>query len=223
MEFSAQQIADFLKGSVDGNPDVKVHDFSKIEEGKPGTLTFLANPKYEHHIYKTKASLVLVNTDFKPSEPITATLVRVENAYASLAMLLKLVDQSKERKIGINELAFISEKATVGEDVYIGAFAFIGEGARIGNNCQIYPHVYIGDNVTIGDNCIIYPQVTIYHDCKVGDTCIFHAGSVIGSDGFGFAPMGERYDKIPQLGNVMIENDVELGANTTVDRAVMGS
>ena len=223
MEFSAQQIADFLKGSVDGNPDVKVHDFSKIEEGKPGTLTFLANPKYEHYIYKTKASLVLVNTDFKPSEPVEATLVRVENAYASLAMLLKLVDQSKERKTGINELAFISEKATVGEDVYIGAFAFIGEGAKIGNNCQIYPYVYIGDNVTIGDNCIIYPQVTIYHDCKVGKTCIFHAGSVIGSDGFGFAPMGERYDKIPQLGNVMIEDDVEIGANTTVDRAVMGS
>ncbi len=223
MEFSAQQIADFLGGKVEGNPEVKVSNFSKIEEGRPGTLTFLANPKYEHFIYTTKASVVLVNNDFTPSEPLSATLVKVENAYVSLAMLLNLVEQSKPKKTGISSAAFIATSATVDEGCYVGNFAYIGENARVGKNCQIYPHAYVGDNVSIGNGCILYPHTTIYQGCKVGNGCILHAGSVIGADGFGFAPEGEDYKKIPQLGNVVLEDNVEIGANTTIDRAVMGS
>lgn len=223
MEFSAQQIASFLNGTIDGNPEVKVSNFSKIEEGKPGTLTFLANPKYEHHIYTTEASIVLVNNDFIPSEPIKATLVKVANAYTGLAMLLNLVEQSKRKKTGIDSTAFIAASATVSNDCYIGNFAYIGENAKIGKNCHIYPYAYIGDDVTIGDNCTLYPHITIYHDCILGNNCIMHAGAVIGSDGFGFAPEGENYKKIPQLGNVIIEDDVEIGANSTIDRAVMDS
>lgn len=223
MEFSAQQIASFLNGTIDGNPEVKVSNFSKIEEGKPGTLTFLANPKYEHHIYTTEASIVLVNNDFIPSEPIKATLVKIANAYTGLAMLLNLVEQSKRKKTGIDSTAFIAASATVSNDCYIGNFAYIGENAKIGKNCHIYPYAYIGDDVTIGDNCILYPHITIYHDCILGNNCIVHAGAVIGSDGFGFAPEGENYKKIPQLGNVIIEDDVEIGANSTIDRAVMDS
>lgn len=223
MEFSAQQIADFLNGTVEGDPNVKVSNFSKIEEGKPGTLTFLANLKYAHHIYNTEASIVLVNNDFKPEQPVKSTLVRVANAYASLAMLLNLVEQSKSKKNGVDSTAFVSSSATIGDDCYIGTFAYIGEGVKMGKNCMIYPHAYVGDNVTIGDNCILYPHATIYENCIIGNNCIFHAGSVIGADGFGFAPEGESYKKIPQLGNVIIEDDVEIGANTTVDRAVMDS
>lgn len=223
MEFSARQIADFLGGTVEGNPDVKVCSFSKIEEGKPGTLTFLANPKYEHYIYDTNASIVLVNNDFSPTEPVKATLIKVSNAYAALAMLLNMVEQSKTSKTGIDSTAFIAATATVGDDCYIGNFAYIGNNVQIGKNCQIYPHVYVGDNAKVGDNCILYPHVTIYNDCQVGNNCILHAGSVIGADGFGFAPEGEKYKKIPQLGNVIIEDDVEIGANTTIDRAVMDS
>lgn len=221
MEFSAQQIASFLNGTIDGNPEVKVSNFSKIEEGKPGTLTFLANPKYEHHIYNTEASIVLVNNDFIPSEPIKATLVKVANAYTGLAMLLNLVEQSKRKKTGIDSTAFIAASATVSNDCYVGNFAYIGENAKIGKNCHIYPYAYIGDDVTIGDNCTLYPHITIYHDCILGNNCIMHAGAVVGSDGFGFAPEGENYKKIPQLGNVIIEDDVEIGANSTIDRAVM--
>lgn len=223
MEFSAQQIADFLNGTVEGDPTVKVCNFSKIEEGKPGTLTFLANLKYAHHIYNTEASIVLVNNDFKPEQPVKSTLVRVANAYASLAMLLNLVEQSKSKKNGIDSTAFVASTSSVGENCYIGTFAYIGDGAKLGKNCMIYPHAYIGDNVSVGDNCILYPHATIYENCIVGNNCIFHAGSVIGADGFGFAPEGESYKKIPQLGNVIIEDDVEIGANTTVDRAVMDS
>ena len=191
MEFSAQQIAGFLNGTIEGDPNVKVSNFSKIEEGKPGTLTFLANLKYAHHIYNTEASIVLVNNDFKPEQPIRATLVKVENAYAALAMLLNLVEQSKSKKKG--------------------------------KNCMVYPHAYIGDHVTVGDNCVFYPHATVYENCIIGNNCILHAGSVVGADGFGFAPEGETYKKIPQLGNVIIEDDVEIGANTTIDRAVMDS
>lgn len=223
MEFSAQQIAGFLGGTIEGDPDVKVSNFSKIEEGKPGTLSFLANPKYEHHIYNTEASIVLVNNDFTPAEPVKATLVKVANAYAALAILLNMVEQTKKPKAGIDSTAFIASSANVGEGCYIGNFAYIGENVKLGNNCQIYPHAYIGDNVTIGDNCIFYPHATIYRDCIIGSNCILHAGSVIGADGFGFAPEGDSYKKIPQLGNVIIEDDVEIGANTTVDRAVMDS
>ena len=223
MEFTAQQIAAFLRGTVEGDPEVKVSNFSKIEEGKPGTLTFLANPKYEHHIYHTKASIVLVNQDFTPTEPIHTTLIRVENAYTALAQLLNMVEQAKSKKSGVDSTAFIAPTASVGEDCYIGNMAYIGERVKLGNNCQVYPFAYIGDNVEIGDNTILYPHVTVYHDCRIGQHCILHAGSVIGADGFGFAPEGEQYKKIPQLGNVVIEDDVEIGANTTIDRAVMDS
>ena len=223
MEFTAQQIAAFLRGTVEGDPEVKVSNFSKIEEGKPGTLTFLANPKYEHHIYHTEASIVLVNQDFTPTEPIHTTLIRVENAYTALAQLLNMVEQAKSKKSGVDSTAFIAPTASVGEDCYIGNMAYIGERVKLGNNCQVYPSAYMGDNVEIGDNTILYPHVTVYHDCRIGQHCILHAGSVIGADGFGFAPEGEQYKKIPQLGNVVIEDNVEIGANTTIDRAVMDS
>ncbi|MDR0844508.1 MAG: UDP-3-O-(3-hydroxymyristoyl)glucosamine N-acyltransferase [Tannerella sp.] len=223
MEFSAQQIASFLNGTVEGNPDAKVNAFSKIEEGKPGTLSFLANPKYEHYIYQTQASIVLVNADFVPSGSIQATLVKVPNAYLALATLLNIVEQSKPKKTGIDSTAFIASSATVGENGYVGTMAYIGEQSVIGKNCLIYPHAYIGDRVKVGDNVLIYPHVTIYDDCVIGNNCILQAGSVIGSDGFGFAPEGEEYHKIPQMGNVVLEDDVEIGANTTIDRAVMDS
>ncbi len=223
MEFTAQQIADFLKGSVEGDPAAKVNNFSKIEEGKPGTITFLANPKYEHFIYQTKASIILVNKDFSPTAAIESTLIRVSNAYTSLAMLLNLVEQSKKRKSGIDTSAFIAQTATVGENCYVGTFTYIGEETVIGKGCMIHPHVYIGDHVKIGDNTIIYPHVTIYDGCIIGNNCIFHAGAVIGADGFGFASDNGIYKKIPQLGNVIIEDEVEIGANTAIDRAVIGS
>ncbi|MDR0743942.1 MAG: UDP-3-O-(3-hydroxymyristoyl)glucosamine N-acyltransferase [Tannerella sp.] len=223
MEFTAQQIADFLKGSVVGDPTAKVNNFSKIEEGMPGSITFLANPKYEHFIYKTKASIVLVNEDFTPTSEITPTLIRVSNAYTSLAMLLDLAEQSKTRKNGIDSSAFIAQTALIGEDCYIGTFAYIGEKTEIGKGCIIYPHAYIGDQVRIGENTTIYPHVTIYDGCIIGNNCIIHAGAVVGADGFGFAPENGTYKKIPQVGNVILEDEVEIGANTTIDRAVMGS
>ena len=223
MEFSAQQIASLIQGTVVGDASVKVCNFSKIEEGKPGTLSFLANPKYEQYIYETNSSIVLVNNDFEPTAPIQATLIKVENAYASLAVLLKLVDQSKARKTGIAASASIDSSAKVGSDTYIGNFACIGANASIGDNCQIYPYAYIGDDVIIGDNVTIYPHVTIYQECVIGNRCIIHAGVVIGADGFGFAPEGDGYSKIPQLGHVVLEDDIEIGANTCIDRAVMGA
>ena len=177
MEFSAQQIASVLGGTVEGDPEVKVNNFSKIEEGKPGTLTFLANPKYEHFIYQTEASIVLVNNDFTPAEPVKATLVKVANAYASLAILLNMVEQANVKKAGIDATAFIAGSATVGEGCYVGNFAYIGEDVKIGKNSRIYPHAYIGDHVTIGDNCTIYPHATIYNGCVIGNNCILHAGS----------------------------------------------
>jgi len=223
MEFSAQDIANFLNGIIEGNPDVKVHNFSKIEEGTPGTLSFLSNPKYEQFIYNTEASIILVNKDFSPSQPIHATLIRVDNAYSSLALLMKMVEQTKGGKSGLASTASIAQSAAIGNNCYIGDFAYIGENVKLGDGCKIYPFVYIGDNTTIGDNNILYPHVTIYSDCVVGSNCILHAGAVLGSDGFGFAPEGEEYKKIPQLGNVVLEDDVEVGANTTIDRAVFGS
>jgi UDP-3-O-[3-hydroxymyristoyl] glucosamine N-acyltransferase len=224
MEFSAQQIADFLKGEVVGDSTIKVSDFSKIEEGRPGTLTFLSNPKYTEYIYTTKASVVLVNSDFVPEKEIGATLIKVANSYEALAMLLSLVESMKPKKQGVSSLASISESATIGENAYIGPYAVIESGAKIGKNVQIYPHVYIGENVTIGEDVILYPNVTIYHGCKIGDRCILHAGCVLGSDGFGFAPSADgHYDKIPQIGIVTLESDVEIGANTTVDRSTMGT
>lgn len=224
MEFSAQQIADFLHGKVNGNPEIKVSNFSKIEAGEPGTLTFLSNPKYTEYIYTTKASVVLVNDDFEPEHELEPTLVKVANSYEALASLLKLVEAYKPKKSGISPMACISEKASLGEGAYVGAYACIEEGVVIGKGAQIYPQVYIGDNVRIGDNVTLYPGVKIYKDCVIGNNCTIHAGSIVGSDGFGFAPTADgKYDKIPQIGNVMIMDNVEIGANTTIDRATMGS
>lgn len=224
MEFSARQIAELLQGEITGNPDVTVNNVSRIEEGKPGTLSFLANPKYEKYIYDTSSSIVLVNDSFKPEKPIAATLIRVKNAYDAFARLLDLYDQMKPGKQGTSSMVSIHETAVVGDNVYIGDFVCISQDAQVGNNVQIYPHVYLGDHAVVGDNTILYPGVKVYHDCKVGANCIIHGGTVIGSDGFGFAGQEERkYKKIPQLGNVVIEDDVEIGSNVSIDRATMGS
>jgi UDP-3-O-[3-hydroxymyristoyl] glucosamine N-acyltransferase len=224
MEFTASTIAGFLKGEIEGNPGIKVNTIAKIEEGHEGALSFLANPKYEHYIYSTGSSVVLVNKSFIPTGKIEATLIRVENAYEAFASLLRLVDQSRPRKKGIHPTAIIESTAKVGSDVYIGPYAYIGENCIIGDGCSVYPHVYIGDNTKLGINCTLNPGVKIYHDCILGEGCIIHAGTVIGSDGFGFAPQSENeYMKIPQLGNVILEDEVEVGANVTIDRATMGS
>ncbi|NMC38626.1 MAG: UDP-3-O-(3-hydroxymyristoyl)glucosamine N-acyltransferase [Bacteroidales bacterium] len=224
MEFNAETIAGFLGGVVEGNPGIKVNNVAKIEEGFPGALSFLANPKYEHFIYSTKSSIVLVNKDFVPSSPVEATMIRVDNAYDSFAALLRMIDQARPRKKGIHPTAVIEEGANVGKDVYIGAYACIGSNSLIGEGCSVYPHVYIGDGTRIGRNSTLYPGVKIYHDCVVGENCVIHAGTVIGSDGFGFAPQSEsEFMKIPQIGNVIIEDNVEIGANVAIDRATMGS
>lgn len=217
-------IAGFLNGEIVGNSDIKVNTIAKIEEGQPGALSFLANPKYEHYIYDTKSSIVLVNKSFVPSGHIGATLIKVENAYDAFASLLRLVDQARPRKKGIHPTAIIEATAKIGSDVYIGPYTYIGENCIIGDQCSVYPHVYIGDNTRLGSNCTINPGVKIYHDCIIGEGCIVHAGTVIGSDGFGFAPQSEsEFMKIPQLGNVILEDHVEIGANVTIDRATMGS
>ncbi|MDR1809046.1 MAG: UDP-3-O-(3-hydroxymyristoyl)glucosamine N-acyltransferase [Prevotella sp.] len=222
MSFSAQQIAEVLHGTVEGNPDVKVGSFSKIEDGQPGTLTFLANPKYAQYLYTTKASVVLVNDDFAAEQPVEATLIRVPNAYAALAALLEMVNTMLDPpKKGVEPNSFVAEDARVGENVYVGAFSYIANKAKIGDKTQIYPQVYVGENVEIGQNTVLYPGVKIYANCKIGNNCIIHSGAVIGSDGFGFAPENGIYKKIPQLGIVVIEDDVEIGANTAIDRAVM--
>ncbi len=224
MEFDAATIAGFLKGEIEGDPKIKVNTIAKIEEGRPGALSFLANPKYEQYIYSTASSIVLVNKSFVPSSKVSATMIRVENAYEAFASLLQLVDKARPRKKGIHPTAIIEEGAKIGTDVYIGPYAYIGDNSIVGDGSSIYPHVYIGDNARIGKNCSLYHRVTIYHECVLGDGCIIHAGSVIGSDGFGFAPQSENeFMKIPQLGNVILEDHVEIGANTTIDRATMGS
>jgi UDP-3-O-[3-hydroxymyristoyl] glucosamine N-acyltransferase len=224
MEFTASTIAGFLKGEIEGNPATIVSNIARIEDGFTGAISFLANPKYEHYIYTTKSSIVLVNKTFVPAAKIEATLIRVENAYEAFASLLRLVDQARPRKTGIHPTAVIETTAKVGSDVYIGPYAYIGENCFIGDNCLIYPHVYIGDSTHIGKNCILNPGVKIYHECILGEGCIIHAGTVIGSDGFGFAPQSEtEFMKIPQLGNVILEDHVEIGANVAIDRATIGS
>lgn len=225
MEFTASVIAEYLGGEVEGSSETVVKSFARIEQGKPGQLCFLANPKYEHYLYTTKASIVLVNKDYVLKQPVECTLVRVENAYEGIASLLELFQKSKkDDKKGRSWRAKVSWSAKLGKKVYVGAFAYIGKRAKIGNNVKIYPHVYIGDGVTVGDGTILYSGVKIYQDCVVGANCILHSGAVLGSDGFGFAPLPDGgYKKIPQLGNVVIEDDVEIGANTTIDRATMGS
>ena len=222
MEFTAKQIAEFVQGRVEGNENATVKTFAKIEEGVPGAISFLSNPKYTHYLYETQSSIVLINEDVELEKPVSTTLVRVRNAYECVAKLLQLYESMKPKKSGIDSLASISPKATIGENVYIGAFAVIGDGAVVGNGTQIYPHTVIGDGVTIGENGLVYPNVTIYQGCKIGNNVTIHAGSVIGADGFGFAPNTEGYNKIPQIGIVIIEDDVEIGANTCVDRSTMG-
>ncbi|MDP4289587.1 MAG: UDP-3-O-(3-hydroxymyristoyl)glucosamine N-acyltransferase [Bacteroidota bacterium] len=225
MEFSASQIAQFLNGDVLGNPDIRVSGLSKIEHGEPGTLSFLANPKYTEYIYTTKASIVIVNNTFSPEKEITATLVKVEDAYSAFARLLEIYDQYRQSSLtGISSLAFVHPSARVGEDVYIGEFAVIAANAVIGRGTKIYPQVYVGDGASVGEDSILNPGVKIYHACVIGKKCILHAGVVIGSDGFGFAPQdGSDYKKVPQIGNVVVEDDVEIGSNTTIDRATLGS
>jgi len=224
MEFSAKDIAALLNGEVEGSSDVKVSNISKIDHPIPGTLTFLSNPAYTKYIYTTTASIVIVNRNFKADSQLSCTLIRVDDAYAALAKLLDFYVKSKPMKVGIEQPCFVSASATLGDQIYVGAFAYIGEKAQIGKNVKIYPHVYIGDNVKIGDNSILYSGVKVYADCVIGSSCIFHSGAVIGADGFGFAPNQDgTYTKIEQIGNVVIEDNVEIGANTTIDRATMGS
>ena len=223
MEFSAKQIASFIGGKVEGDENATVNSFAKIEEGKKGAISFLSNPKYLHYIYDTESSIVLVDNNLKLDKPVTTTLIRVDNAYECVAKLLQLYESYKPKKKGVDPLASISQTAKIGNDVYIGAFACIGDGATIGDGTQIYPQAVIGDNVEIGNNCTLYPNTTIYQGCKLGNNVTIHAGSVIGADGFGFAPNADGYDKIPQIGIVTIEDNVEIGANTCIDRSTMGS
>ncbi len=224
MEFKAQSIADFLGGTIEGDANIVVSDVAKIEEGKPGTLAFLANPKYNKYLYETNSSIVIVNQDLQLEAEVKATLIRVPDAYKAFASLLELYQQAKGYKTGIENPSFIDTSATLGTDVYVGAFAYIGKNVKIGNHVRIYPQVYVGDNTIIGDDCTLFAGVKIYEGTKIGEACIVHAGAVIGSDGFGFAPTEDgTYKKIPQIGNVILEDLVEIGANTTIDCATMGS
>ncbi len=212
-----------IGGRVEGDENARVNSFAKIEEGRPGAISFLSNTKYTHYIYDTQSSVVLIDENVELEHAVKATLIRVKNAYEAVARLLQAYESMKPKKKGIDPLAFIASSATLGDDCYVGAFAYIGEGAKIGKNCQIYPHAVVGDNVSVGDDCIIYPNAVVYHDCRLGQRVTMHAGSVVGADGFGFAPTAEGYDKIPQIGIVTIEDDVEIGANTCIDRSTMGS
>ena len=226
MEFSASQIAAIVNGEIIGSSSVIVTDLAKIEEGKEGTLSFLSNPKYEEFIYTTKSSICIVNKDFIPVKPLplSLTLIKVENSYTCFAQLLELYDNLNKKEAKIEQPSFIDNSAVIGSDLYLGAFAYIGKNVEIGNNVVIYPNVYLGDNVKIGSNTILHPGVSIYFGCKIGENCIIHAGTVVGSDGFGFAPNSEGvFQKIPQIGNVIIENNVEIGSNCAIDRATMGS
>ncbi len=224
MEITAKQLAALVHGTVDGDELVVINNYAKIEEATSGCLTFLANPKYSHYIYTTQASAVLVRNDFVPEKEIKATLIRVEDPYSTLAQLLNFVKSQQPQKQGIEQPCYISEGVEVPADAYVGAFAYVGKGVKLGKNIKIYPQVYVGDNVTLGDDVILYPGVKVYHGCKVGNRCIVHGGAVIGSDGFGFAPKEDgSYDKIAQVGIVILEDDVEIGSNTTIDRATMGA
>ena len=223
MEFSAKQIAEFIHGKIEGDENATVNTFAKIEEGKKGAISFLSNPKYTHYLYDTESSVVLVDEALELTRQTKATLIRVSNAYESVAKLLQLYESMKPKKQGIDSMAFVSSTAKIGEGCYVGAFAYIGDNVEIGDNCQIYPHATIYDNTKIGNNCIIYPNASIYHHCRIGNNVTLHSGCVIGADGFGFAPSQDGYDKIPQIGIVTIEDNVEIGANTCVDRSTMGS
>ncbi len=224
MKFTAAQIAGILEGEVIGNPNAEVYKLSKIEEGTEGSLTFLANPKYINFIYSTKATVTIVNNTFEPEQEITTTLIKVEDAYKSFSKLLEYYNQVKLMKSGIEQPSVISDGVTYGNDLYLGSFCYVGKNVIIGNNVKIYPNSFIGDNVIIGDNCVFFAGVRIYSETEIGNNCIIHSGTIIGSDGFGFAPQEDgTYSKVPQIGNVIIEDNVEIGACTTVDRATLGS
>lgn len=224
MKFTAREIAGMVNGTVEGDENASVHKLSKIESGEPGSISFLANPKYTRFIYQSDASIVIVDRDFQPEEKVKPTLIRVENAYSAFATLLEHYNRIKLDKKGVSEQAGISKSAKIGENAYIGAQAFIGENAEIGDNCKIYPQVYIGDNVIIGTGTTLFSGVKVYSDNVIGKDCVIHAGSVLGADGFGFAPQEDNnYRKVAQIGNVIIEDNVEIGANTTIDRATLGS
>lgn len=224
MKFTAAQIAGILEGEVVGNPDAEVFKLSKIEEGTEGSLTFLANPKYTNHIYSTKATVAIVNATFEPEQKITTTLIKVEDAYKSFSKLLEYYNQVKLMKSGIEQPSVISEGVVYGEDLYLGSFCYVGKNVTIGKNVKIYPNSFIGDNVTIGDNCVLFAGVRIYSETEIGNNCTIHSGTILGSDGFGFAPQEDgTYSKVPQIGNVIIEDNVEIGACTTIDRATLGS
>lgn len=226
MEFTAEQIAGLLNGEVHGVPGVTVNTLAKIEEGHPGALSFLSNPKYEEYIYSTRSSVCIVNKTFTPSKPLpdTLTLIKVDDAYQCFAKLLELYAQMNRKTPEIESPSFISDSAKIGANVYIGAFAYIGKNVHIADEVQIFPNCYIGDNVELGRGSVLHPGVSVYHDCKVGEDCVIHAGTVIGADGFGFAPDANGvFHKVPQIGNVVVEDNVEIGSNTTIDRATMGS
>lgn len=224
MEYTAEMIARLLNGTVDGDPGALVHTIAKIEEGKPGALSFLANLKYEQYIYTTGSSVVLVQNEFRPAREVRATLIRVDDPYQSVARLLQIYEAARPAPKGIHPTAVIDDTASVGEDVYLGAYAVVSANAVIGSGCSIYPHTWLGDGVKVGRNCTLHAGVKVYNDCVIGDNCILHAGAVIGADGFGFAPVADsNFMKIPQIGNVVIEDNVEIGANTCIDRATMGS
>ena len=223
MKFSAKQIAEFIQGTIVGDENATVHTFAKIEEGIPGAISFLSNPKYTSYIYDTQSSIVLVNKDFEPEREVKATLIKVDNAYESLAKLMTLYEQSHPKRTGIDPLAYVAPTAKIGENVYLAPFACVGDNAEIGDNTELHPHATVGRNAKVGNNCILYTNSNVYHDCIVGNNCILHSGSVIGADGFGFAPTPNGYDKIPQIGIAILEDDVEIGANTCIDRATMGA
>jgi UDP-3-O-[3-hydroxymyristoyl] glucosamine N-acyltransferase len=225
MQFTAGQISFIINGVVEGNAEAVVTSFGKIEEAKENQLTFLANPKYEEFLYSTNASVVILNESYELKQPVSPTLIRVQDAYSAFALLLsKYEEVARQQLKGIEQPSFIASSVSLGIDVYIGAFSYLGNHVKAGNNTKIYPNTYIGNHVKIGDNCIIHPGVKIYHDCVLGNNVIIHAGTVIGGDGFGFAPQADgSFKKVPQIGNVVIEDNVEIGANTTIDRATIGS
>ena len=225
MNFPAAQISLLINGKVEGDPNVVVNSFGKIEEAKENQLTFLANPKYEDFLYTTQASIVILNEAYELKQPVKATLIRVPDAYSAFALLLSKYQEIMQQQLsGIQQPSYIAKTASYGNNVFIGAFAYLGENVKIGNNTKIYPNAYIGDNVTVGENSIIHPGVKIYHDCVIGNRVTIHGGTIIGSDGFGFAPQADgSFKKVPQIGNVIIEDDVEVGANATIDRATIGS
>ncbi len=225
MQFTAAQIAMIINGKVEGDPNTAVHSFGKIEEAQKGQLAFLANPKYEDFLYSTAASLIIINTSQELKQPVNATLIRVDDAYSAFATLLaRYQEVMTQQMVGVQEPVYIAKSAKLGENIFLGAFSYVGEHAQIGNNVKIFPNVFLGNQVRVGDNTIIHPGVKIYHDCVIGRNVTIHAGTVIGSDGFGFAPQADgSFKKVPQIGNVVVEDFVEIGANATIDRATMGS